>query len=55
MPALKINRFLSGQGDFQPVIEKAREIEALSKLLQGFLPPLGLIRPAAAVVSHCVV
>ena len=39
MPALKINRFLSGQGDFQPVIEKAREIEALSKLLQGFLPP----------------
>lgn len=39
MPALKINRFLSAQGEFQPVIEKAREIEALSKLLNDFLPP----------------
>jgi hypothetical protein len=39
MPALNINRFLSAEGDFQPVMEKAREIEALSKLLQGFLPP----------------
>jgi hypothetical protein len=39
MPALKINRFLSADGDFQPVIEKAREIEALSKLVEGFLPP----------------
>jgi hypothetical protein len=39
MPALKINRFFSADGDFQPVIEKVREIEALSKLLAGFLPP----------------
>ena len=39
MPALKINRFLSAEGDFQPVIEKALEIEALSRLLEGFLPP----------------
>src|SRR6185436_19105077 len=39
MPALKINRFLSAEGDLQPVIEKAREIDAISKLLKGFLPP----------------
>ena len=39
MPALKINRFFSADGDFQPVYEKMREIEALSKLLEGFLPP----------------
>src|SRR3954469_23164528 len=39
MPALKLNRFLSADGDFQPVVEKAREIEALTKLLHGFLPP----------------
>lgn len=39
MPALKIDRFLTAQGDFQPVVEKAREIEALSKLLKEFLPP----------------
>jgi hypothetical protein len=39
MTALRINRFLKAGGDFQPVIEKALEIEALSKLLEGFLPP----------------
>lgn len=39
MPALRINRFLAAEGDFQPVMEKAREIEALSRLLDGFLPP----------------
>ena len=39
MPALKINRFFSADGDFQPVFEKVRAIEALSKLLKGFLPP----------------
>jgi hypothetical protein len=39
MPALKINRFLAAGGDFQPIMEKAREIEALSRLLEGFLPP----------------
>jgi hypothetical protein len=39
MSALKINRFLAAGGDFQPVMEKAREIEALSRLLDGFLPP----------------
>jgi hypothetical protein len=39
MPALKIYRFFSADGDFQPVVEKMREIEALSKLLKGFLPP----------------
>ncbi len=39
MTALKINRFLAAQGDFRPVIEKAEEIEALSKLLKEFLPP----------------
>ncbi len=39
MSALKINRFLAAGGDFQPIMEKAREIEALSRLLDGFLPP----------------
>lgn len=39
VPALKINRILAAQGDFQPVIAKAREIDALSKLLEDFLPP----------------
>ena len=39
MPAFKINRYFSAGGDFQPVFEKMREIEALSKLLEGFLPP----------------
>jgi hypothetical protein len=39
MPALKIDRFFSAEGDFQPVFEKMRQIEALSKLLEGFLPP----------------
>jgi len=39
MPALKIDRFLAAEGDFQPVMAKAREIDALAKLLEGFLPP----------------
>ena len=39
MPALKINRYLAAGGDFQPIMEKARELDALSKLLDGFLPP----------------
>ncbi len=39
MPALKINRYLAAEGDFQPVMQKAREIEALTTLLEGFLPP----------------
>jgi hypothetical protein len=39
LAALKIDRILASQGDFQPVIAKAREIEALSKLLKEFLPP----------------
>ena len=39
MPALKIGRYLSAEGDFQPVMAKAREIDALHKLLEGFLPP----------------
>ena len=39
MTALKIDRFLSAQGELRPVMEKAQEIEALSKLLKEFLPP----------------
>jgi hypothetical protein len=39
MPALKLDRFLSADGSFQPVIEKAREIDALSKLCSAFWPP----------------
>jgi hypothetical protein len=50
LPALKIDRFLAAQGDFQPVIEKAREIEALSKLLKEFLPPE--LAPLAHVVNY---
>ena len=38
MPAFKINRYFSAGGEYQPVFEKMREIEALSKLLEGFLP-----------------
>ncbi len=50
MPALKLNRFLSADGEFQPVIEKAREIEALTKLLHGFLPPE--LAPLARVANY---
>lgn len=50
MPAIKIDRFLKAEGDFQPVIEKAREIEALSKLLEGFLPPE--LAPLARVANY---
>lgn len=50
MPALKIDRFLATQGDFQPVVEKAREIEALSKLLKEFLPPE--LAPLARVANY---
>lgn len=39
MPVLKLSRFLSEEGEFQPIMAKAREIEALAKLLEGFLPP----------------
>lgn len=39
MTALKINRFLSAPGDFGPIVQKAQEIDALSKLLKEFLPP----------------
>ena len=39
MPALKIGRFLSTEGDFQPVMAKAREIDALASLLADLLPP----------------
>jgi hypothetical protein len=50
MPAVRINRFLSADGELQPVIEKAREIEALSKLLEGFLPPE--LSPLARVANY---
>ena len=49
MTALKINRFLSAHGEFQPVMEKAREIEFLSKLLKDFLP--AELAPLARVVN----
>lgn len=39
MRALKIDRFLSAEGGFQPVIAKALEIEALAKRCKKFLPP----------------
>jgi len=39
MPALKLDRYLSAEGGFQPVIAKAREIDALSKLCSAFWPP----------------
>ena len=39
MQASKIDRFLAAEGDLQPVLAKAREIDALSKLCCQLLPP----------------
>ncbi|MBI3374770.1 MAG: DUF721 domain-containing protein [Betaproteobacteria bacterium] len=39
MQAPKIDRFLSADADLQPVIAKALEIDALSKLCADLLPP----------------
>ena len=39
MQAPKIDRFLSADADLQPVIAKALEIDALSKLCVDLLPP----------------
>ena len=34
----KLHRFLTADADLQPVVAKARDIRALAKLCQGFLP-----------------
>jgi hypothetical protein len=39
MQAPKIGRFLAAETDLQPVLAKALEIDALSKLCAEFLPP----------------
>ena len=39
MQAPKIDLFLAAEADLQPVIAKAREIDALSKLCSEILPP----------------
>lgn len=39
MPFPKLDRFLTADGDLQPVIVKAREILNLSRLCDEFLPP----------------
>jgi hypothetical protein len=44
----KVGRLLASDAGLQPVIAKAREINALSKLCRGFLPP-GLARLIRAV------
>jgi hypothetical protein len=44
----KVGRLLASDAGLQPVIEKAREINALSKLCFDFLPP-GLARLVRAV------
>jgi len=44
----RIDRFLARDNDLQPVVAKAREIDALSKLCDEFLPPelAAQLRPA---------
>ena len=56
MSALQINRVLAAGGDFQPIMEKARELEALSRLLDGFLPPeLAPLARVANFKGHALV
>jgi len=35
----KIDRILSGDGELQPVLAKARDLRALGGLVDGFFPP----------------
>lgn len=39
MQPSKVGRLLASDAGFQPIVEKAREINALSKLCVDFLPP----------------
>lgn len=39
MPALKLRHYLQAEGELQPLVAKALEIDALSKLCKDFLPP----------------
>ena len=48
MQPIKVGRLLASDASLQPVIAKAREISALSKLCFDFLPP-GLARLVRAV------
>jgi len=35
----KLDRLLAAEADLQPLVTKAREIRALARLVDGFLPP----------------
>ena len=48
MPPIKVGRVLASDAGLQPVVAKAREIGALSKLCFDFLPP-GLARLVRAI------
>ena len=48
MQPYKVGRLLASDASLQPVVEKARQINALSKLCFDFLPP-GLARLVRAV------
>ena len=48
MQPIKVGRLLASDAGLQPVIAKAREIGALSKLCFDFLPP-GLARLVQAI------
>ena len=51
MQTPKVGRLLASDASLQPVVAKAREISALSKLCFDFLPP-GLARLVRAVSFH---
>ena len=51
MQPCKVGRLLASDASLQPVIAKAREINALSKLCFDFLPP-GLARLVRAINFH---
>ena len=48
MQPYKVGRLLASDASLQPVVEKARQISALSKLCFDFLPP-GLARLVRAI------
>ena len=51
MQPIKVGRLLASDAGLQPVIAKAREISALSKLCFDFLPP-GLARLVRAITFN---
>jgi hypothetical protein len=39
VPLPKLDRLLAAEGELQPLVAKARQIGALARLVDGFLPP----------------